>query len=55
MMRLLVLITLTLGELRAQVHTAPWHQASGSAQCVGTLKAYKVRRAAVKSIVIKIL
>ena len=55
MMRLLVLMTLTLGrELSAQVHTAPRHQASGSAECVGTLKAYKVRRAVVKSIVVQI-
>ena len=55
MMRLLVLMTLTLGgELSAQVHIAPRHQASGSAECVGTLKAYKVRRAVVKSIVVQI-
>ena len=45
MVRLLVLMTLTLGrELSAQVHTAPRYQASASGECVGTLKAYKVRR-----------
>ena len=44
MVRLLVLMTLTLGgELSAQVHTAPRYQASASGECVGTLKAYKVR------------
>ena len=53
MVRLLVLMTLTLGgELSAQVHTAPRHQASASGECVGTLKAYKVRRAVVKSVLV---
>ena len=43
-MSLLVLITLTMGgQLGAQVHTAPRPRQATDSQCVGTLKAYKVR------------
>ena len=43
-MSLLMLITLTMGgQLRAQVHTAPRPRQATDSECVGTLKAYKVR------------
>ena len=54
-----MLITLTMGgQLRAQVHTAPSPRQATDSECVGTLKAYKVRtrgERAVKTDIIRLI